>query len=126
MAIDSLQLFNKKLAEKLIEAGTDESEILECCFSKEAIHLDFYGSFSHLKGDEWEDSISSLKLFPNDLDGETFVLLLPRHVNEILESLKKHIEDLTVMSEKEIDEISQFNNFCAQNDGFMVAYLFDF
>ncbi len=71
------------------------------------------------------NTISSLELFPDDLDGETFILLMPSHVDKILESLRKHTKDLTIMSEKEIDKISQFKNFCAQNNDFMVAYIFD-
>ena len=126
MAIDRLEIFNKSLADKLIQRGAEQDEIWNSCFSKDEIYLDYYGCLAYLNGFAWENTISSLKIFPNDEDGEIFILLQPIHIDKILMSLRKHIKDLTVMSEKEIDKIVQLNDFCAKNDGFMVAYLFDF
>ena len=126
MAIDRLEIFNKSLANELIERGAEQDEIWGSCFSVDGIYLDYYGCLAYLNGFAWENTISSLEFFPNDEDEETFILLYPNHIDKILQSLRNHIEDLTVMSEKEIDKIVQFKNFCAQNDGFMIAYMIDF
>ncbi len=125
MGIDRLQLFNKKLADKLVLQGEDDEFIRAVCFSEANIYLDYYGCFAHL-GYEWENSISSLEIFPDCEDGETFILLKPEHVDKIVNSLRKHIKILTVISEKEINEILKFKKLCAANDGLMVAYMFDF
>ena len=125
MATDSLQIFNKILADELLEKSADEFEILDACFSDYEIYLDYYGCLAYLNGFEWENTISSLKIIPC-CEEETFILLQPNHVDKIIESLQKHIKELTVMSEKEIDKIIEFKNFCDQNEGFMVAYMIDF
>ena len=125
MGTEKLQLFNKKLADKLILQGEDDEFISAVCFSEAEIYLDYYGCFAHL-GDKWENTISSLEFFPDCEDGETFILLQPEHVNEIVNSLRENIKRLTLMSEQEINEILKFNKLCAENDGLMVAYMFDF
>lgn len=125
MATDSLQIFNKALADKLLEKDADEFEILDACFSDDKVYLDYYGCLAYLKGFEWENIISSLEIIPY-CEEETFILLQPNHVDKIIKSLQKHIEELTVMSEKEINKIIELKNFCDQNEGFMVAYMIDF
>jgi hypothetical protein len=125
LGIDRLQLFNKKLAEKLLLQREDDEFISAVCLSEAKIYLDYYGCFAHL-GYEWENTISSLEFFPDCEDGETFILLLPEHVDEIVKSLRENIKILTVTGEKQIDEILKFKEICAANDGLMVAYMFDF
>lgn len=124
MGIDRLQLFNKKLADKLILQSEDDEFISAVCLCEAKIYLDYYGCFAHL-GSEWENTISSLEIFPDCEDGETFILLQPEHVDEIVRSLRENIKILTVMSEKEINEILKFKEICAANDGLMVAYMKD-
>ena len=126
MGTDSLQIFNKNLAKKLIESGAEQDEIWESCFTEDEIYLDYYGCLSHLDGFGWENTISSLEILPNEEDEETFILLQPIHIDKIIESLRNHTKELTIMSEKEIDKIVQFKTFCAQNQDFMVAYMLDF
>jgi hypothetical protein len=125
MATDSLQIFNKSLADKLLEKDADEFEILDACFSDDEIYLDYYGCLAYLNGFEWENTISSLKIIPY-CEEETFILLQPSHVDKITKSLQKHINELSVMTEEEIDKIIEFKNYCDRNEDFMVAYMIDF
>ena len=110
----------------MVKNGAEEDEIWESCFTEDEAYLDYYGCLSYLGGFDWNDTISSLEILPNEEDGETFISLLPIHVDKIIESLRNNITKLTVMSEKDIDKIIQFKNFCTQNKGFIIAYILDF
>lgn len=126
MGVDSLRIFNRNLSGKLIERGAEQDEIWDSCFAEDEIHLDYYGCLAYLNGFSWENTISSLEILPNKENEEIFILLQPIHIDKITESLRNHIKELTIMSEIEIDKIVQFKNFCAENEGFVVAYMLDF
>lgn len=113
------------MADKLVLQGEEDEFIRAVCFSEAEIHLDYYGCFAHL-GYEWKNTISSLEIFPDCADGETFILLKTEHIDEIVNSLRENIKRLTVMSEKQINEILKFKKLCADNDDLMIAYMFDF
>lgn len=101
------------------------SVVQDFAFGDDEIYLDYWGCYAAVFGESPKGSISNLDLFPAE-EEETFVLLLPDHVNQMIKSLSEHADDLTVMDDEQIEKLESWKNFCATNPGIMFAYLFDF
>lgn len=121
MATDSLKLFDKILADQILALGREPLS----AFGDEEIHLDYWGCYAKVFDGHPEGSISSLSYSPEH-EEETFLLLRPDHVDQIIKSLYDHIDDLSVMDKEQIEKLERWRDFCAANPSHMVAYLFDF
>jgi hypothetical protein len=94
------------------------------CFSAKTVHLDYWGCYVEVfAGSDPRGSITDLTLFPEQQ--QDFLLLLPDHIDRILESLQVHRADLVVMTETDLNVIRQWRTECAADASKMVAYVFD-
>ncbi|HEX8177216.1 MAG TPA: hypothetical protein VF543_19160 [Pyrinomonadaceae bacterium] len=91
----------------------------------EEIYLDYWGCYSAIFNGHPEGSISSLDYLPEQ-EEETFLLLRPDHVDQMIKSLYNHMDDLSVMDKEQIGKVERSRDFCFSNPNYMVAYLFDF
>ena len=121
MATDSLKLFDKTLADQMLAMGREPLIAL----GDEEIHLDYWGCYAEVFDGHPEGSISSLDYLPGEAE-ETFLLLRPNHVDQIVKSLSEHMDDLSIMDKERVRKVERWRDFCAANPGYMVAYLFDF
>ena len=121
MATDSIKLFNKTLADQIVATGQEPLS----AFGDEEIYLDYWGCYVEAFDGHPEGSISSLDYLPDE-EEETFLLLHPQHVDRIIKSLRKHINELTVMNKEQVEKIEKWRDFCLENPGYMVAYIFDY
>jgi hypothetical protein len=121
MGTDSLKLFDKFLADQILEAGGDPFTAL----GNEEILLDYWGCHSHVFDGNPPGSISSLD-YISDEDGEIFVLLRPEHVDQIVKSLLAHADDLRVMNTEQVAKVAKWRDYCRTNPRYLVAYMFDF
>jgi hypothetical protein len=94
-------------------------------FGVEDVLLDYWGCYVEVFGDHPEGSISSLEYLPAE-EEEYFLLLRPEHVDRMIKSLREHLDDLRIMNKEMIWTVEQWRDFCTDNPGFMVAYMFDF
>ena len=94
-------------------------------FGDEEIHLDYWGCYAEVFDGHPEGSISSLDYLP-DQEEEIFLLLRPDHVGQIVKSLHEHLDDLSVMDREKIEKVESWEEYCAANPGYMIAYVFDF
>ena len=103
-----------------------KSEIVEdFAFGDKEISLDYWGCYAEVFVVHPAGSISSLDyLF--DQEEEHFLLLLPNHVDQIIESLYAHLDDVKRMGKEKIEEVVHWRDYCLTNPGYMVAYEFDF
>jgi hypothetical protein len=120
MGTDSIKLFDKTLADHILETGGDPLTAL----GDEEILLDYWGCHSYVFQGNPPDSISSLD-YVSDEDGEMFVLLRPEHVDLIVRSLLAHAGDLRVMNMEQVAKVAKWRDYCRSNPRYLVAYVFD-
>jgi hypothetical protein len=113
------------LAEEYTLAELETEVARDLAFGEEEIYLDYWGCYVALFDGHPAGSISSTSYLPNE-EEETFVLLQAAHVNQMIESLYEHIDDLRVMDREKIKKVEEWRDYCVANPGYMVAYLFDF
>lgn len=119
------QAVDRLIAEKNPLKQLKEELISDFAFGKEEIYLDYWGCWAevfdqtHPKG-----SISSLKYLGHE--EELYLFLKPPHVDQMIQSLKKHVNELRVMKQKDIERLEYFRDFCLGHSGYWVAYHFDF
>ena len=95
-------------------------------FHDEEIHLDYWGCYYHVFNGHPEGSISSLGYYLPHQEEETFLLLRPERVYQMLKSLNDHSNDLRVMKVSDIQRLERWRNLCAADPSYMVAYHFDY
>ena len=148
MGTDSVKLFDKALGDRILamdqhglvtflheNSQIPDSEltlpqlksqaVFDFAFGDKELLLDYWGCYAHVFDGNPAGSISSLEYLPNE-EEETFLLLRAEHVEQMVHSLREHMDDLRVMREKEIDELDEWRQLCAGNHSYRVAYLFDF
>jgi hypothetical protein len=148
MGTDSVKLFDKAIGDRilamdhngLVKFLGENSHILDSeltlhqlksqavfdfAFDDKEILLDYWGCYAHVFSGHPAGSISSLEYLPNE-EEETFLLLRAEHVEQMVRSLREHMDDLRVMREKDINQLDQWKEVCTINDNYRVAYLFDF
>jgi hypothetical protein len=144
MGTDRAKLFNKALADQIlamergqltsflernggsafdVELRADIAQ--DFAFGDEEIYLDYWGCYAHVFDGHPEGAISSLDYLP-DQEEEIFLLLRPEHVDQMIESLHDHEDDLRVMDKGDIERLERWRDFCASDTSYMVAYLFDY
>jgi hypothetical protein len=121
MGTDSIKLFDKALADQMLAAGRDPL----VAFGEEEIYLDYWGCYAKVFDGHPGGSISSLDYLPDE-EEETFLLLRPDHVDQMIKSLYNHVDDLSIMNKEQIERVEKWRDFCISNPSYMVAYLFDF
>lgn len=121
MGTDSVQLFNKALGDRMLAEGHDPLVAL----SEEGIYLDYWGCYAEVFDGPPEGSISSLDYLPDE-EEETFLLLRPDHIDQMVKSLHEHRNDLNIMDEEQIGKLEKWRDFCVANPNYMVAYFMDF
>ena len=94
-------------------------------FGDAEIYLDYWGCYAHVFSDHPDLSISSVDYLP-DQEEETFLLLRPQHIAQMIASLREHGDDLTVMSIDDIKKLEEWMNFCVADPRYMLSYHFDY
>ena len=144
MGTDRARLFNKEIADSIVATRPDAlgkflDESLEgltiselkstlvqnLAFSDDEILLDYWGCYAHVFAGHPDGSISSLDYLPEQQE-EVFLLLRSEHVEQMIRSLREHVDDLTVMDEQQIAKLEQWRDQCRTDHKFFVAYEFDF
>jgi hypothetical protein len=98
--------------------------VQELCFLDERMAVDYWGCFAEVFS--WgapPGAISDTALFPHR-EQELFLLLQPEHVTRMLDSLRAHQGELTIMAEPELARLQSWRETCLKDRGRMVAYLF--
>jgi hypothetical protein len=99
--------------------------VQDSAFGDEEILLDYWGCYAHVFAGYSEDSISSLDYLP-DQEEETFLLLRPEHIDQMVESLHEHADDLSIMDKGDVERLEGWRDFCTSNPGCLVAHLLDY
>ena len=120
MGTDSVQLFDKALADRMLAEGGDPLIAL----GGEEIYLDYWGCYAEVFDGHPDGSISSSAYLPDEED-ETFLLLRPEHVDQMIKSLYEHRDGLSIMDNEQIEKLERWKDFCAANPSHRVAYMFD-
>jgi hypothetical protein len=94
-------------------------------FGDEEILLDYWGCYAHVFDGHPEGAITSCDYLPEQ-EEEIFLLLRPEHVDQMIQSLHAHEDDLSVMGKGDIERLEGWRDFCASDTSYMVAYLFDY
>jgi hypothetical protein len=115
---------------QLLEIGESVADLRvklvdELCFSEGRIAIDYWGCYVEVFASaDPPGAIADYRLFP-ERQQQSFLLLLPNHVDRILESLDLHRAELAVMTGAEINLLRQWRNVCSADPSQMVAYVFD-
>lgn len=115
---------NRLLSEEFTLTGLKLEVIDDFAFGNEEIYLDYWGCSIVFDGYP-EGAISSLDYLPEQ-EEEIFILLYPKHLDQMIKSLYDHINDLTIMGTEEIEKVEKWRDYCAANPNYMVAYMVDF
>ena len=118
------QAINQLMAEKISLRHLKEELVSDFAFGTEEILLDYWGCWAEVFHERPAGSISSRKYLGDE--EERYVFLLPAHVSQMIQSLKKHADDLSVMKKADIERLEYFRDFCQGHPGYWVAYIFDF
>ncbi len=119
------QAVERLFAEKNPLAELKEELINDFAFGEEHIYLDYWGCYAAgFRQGHPKDSISSMKYLGHE--EELYLFLKPSHLSQMIRSLKKHSDDLSVMSKGDIERLEYFRDFCVSHPGHWVAYFFDF
>ena len=106
-------------------SGLRSAVVRDFACGDEEILIDYWGCYAHLFVGNPAGSISSLD-YLQDEEEETFLLLRAEHVEQMVNSLRQHSDDLSVMNETTIAKLDEWRALCATNPRYLVAYLFDF
>lgn len=116
--------------QRLLEGGETEASLKAglvdaLCFSERMVYLDYWGCYVEVFASaDPPGAIADYRLFPGRQQ-QNFLLLLPSHVDHILDSLRIHRPELTVMTEEDVNVVRQWRNICTADPSQMVAYVFD-
>ena len=116
--------------QRLLEGGNTEARLREAlvdelCFDRQMISLDYWGCYVEVfAAADPPGAISDYRFFP-ERQQQSFLLLMPEHVDRILESLDLHRAELTVMTDADVNVVRQWRDMCTADRSQMVAYVFD-
>jgi hypothetical protein len=112
--------------------GVIFSTVMDFCFKGEEIYPDYAAKCAFLDSVDSCDVITSDEIMPPvDEDSEEgcrkeyFHLLEPHHVENIIEAMEKNFVKLEKNTREDIDKIKGMRNFCLENEGWRVAYIYD-
>jgi hypothetical protein len=101
---------------------------LEFVLGREEIHLDYWGCWAEVFEEEEPDGIVDTRQYlGTEPDYEEDAILLPiAGVESILNSLRAHQEELSVMNTHDIERIESWRVLCLTDPSYMIAYRHDF
>lgn len=113
--------------------GVIFTTVMDFCFKGEQIYLDSQAICGFLDSEASCDVIISEDIMPpvdeeseEGYDKKYFHLLEPAQVEIIIQSLEKNFAELEKNTREDIDKIKEMKKFCLENEGYKVAYIFDF
>ena len=112
--------------------GVVYTTVIDFCFRDEQVYLDYWARCGFLDDASSSDVKTSDEIMPPiDKDSEEgyyaeyFHLLKPHHVELIVESMEKNFDRLEKNTREDIDQIKWMKQFCLENEGWNVAYIYD-
>jgi hypothetical protein len=100
--------------------------VADLCVSKERINLDYWACYAEVFSEgPPPGSISSMQLFPDSME-ESYLLLLPEHIERMLASLDLHRSEVSAMTGSHIAQLRRWRDQCASDPGLMLAYFYDY
>jgi len=118
-----------RLARLLEQGRSDEqlkADLVEhLCVSGDRLAIDYWGCYAEVfsSGDP-PGSIPDYKLFPH-IEEQTYLLLRPDHVEQMLASLERHRHEIRIMLEPQLAQLREWKTQCSKDSGLMVAYFYD-
>jgi len=114
---------------KLVDMMWLDEEISSCrplrrAWGEEEIFLDHRGFYEKVFPARPSGSVSSQDLLQPEGEG-TFLLLRSEHVEQIIESLRSHLDELRVTTREQLDTLEQWKSLSLANHRHMVAYIFN-
>jgi hypothetical protein len=114
---------------KLVDMIWLDDEMTSCrplrrAWGEEEIFLDHWGHYEKVFPARPSGSVSSRDLLQPEGDG-TFLLLRSGHVEQIIESLRSHLDELRVTTAEQLDTLEQWKSLSLANHRHMVAYIFN-
>jgi hypothetical protein len=99
--------------------------ILDLCLHGRELALDYYACYSEVfREGNPPGSIPDFKLLPH-IREQFYLLLLPEHIDRMLDSLETNKADVSITSEDNVAQLRAWRDQCIADPGYMVAYLFD-
>jgi hypothetical protein len=112
--------------------GVIFSTVMDFCFKGEEIYLDYAAKCAFLDSADSCDVITSDEIMPPvDEDSEEgyhkkyFHLLDAHHVENIVATMEKNFAKLEKNTREDIDKIKRMKEFCLENEGWNVVYIYD-
>ncbi|MDT5268758.1 MAG: hypothetical protein QOH49_944 [Acidobacteriota bacterium] len=105
-----------------------DEEISSClplrrAWGEEEILLDYWGRYEQVFNEHPKGSISNRDLLQPEEEG-TFLLLRSEHVEQILQSLYSHIDELSITTKEQLSTLERWKSLSLANHRHMVAYIF--
>lgn len=112
--------------------GVVYTTVLDFCLRDERVALDYWARCGYFDNDDSCDIRTSDEIMPPvDEDSEQgsykifFHLLEPRHVENIIEAMEKNFDKLEKNTREDIDKIKRMKEFCLENEGWQVVYIYN-
>lgn len=114
---------------KLVDMMWLDEEITACrplrrAWGAEEIFLDHWGYYENVFPVRPSGSVSNRDLLQPEGE-ETFLLLRSEHVEEIIKSLRSHLDELRVTTVEQLDTLERWKSLSLANHRHMVAYIFN-
>jgi hypothetical protein len=114
---------------KLVDMLLLDDEISSCsplrrAWGEEEIFLDCWGCYEQVFDERPPGSISSRDLLQPEEEG-TFLLLRAEHVDQIIKSLRSHLDELRVTTVGQLGTLEKWKSLSLANHRHMVAYIFN-
>ena len=114
---------------KLVDMIWLDDEITSCrplrrAWGEEEIFLDHWGCYANVFPARPSGSVSSQELLQPEGEG-TFLLLRAEHVEQIIKSLRSHLDELRVTTGEQLDTLEKWKSLSLANHRHMVAYIFN-
>jgi len=114
-----------------------EELLRELCTMRGFLYLDYWGCWVEAFPVEgppgavsWETFLAPIRpprpKEPEPWEVSGSYLLTSENVEAILQSLKRHKDELQIMTQAEIDRVAVWHRFCAKDPGYCVLYQIDF
>jgi hypothetical protein len=120
MRTDSLKLVDMMWLDEEISSGRP----LRHAWGDEEIFLDYWGCYEQVFDGRPEGSVSSRELLQPEEEG-TFLLLRAEHVDQIIKSLYRHLDELRCTTKEQLSTLEKWKSLSLANHQHMVAYIFN-
>jgi hypothetical protein len=120
MRTDSLKLVDMIWLEDEFMSGLP----LRRTWGNEEIFLDYWGCYEQVFDKRPVGSKSNRDLLLSEEEG-TFLLLRSEHVDQIIQSLNSHIDELRITTKEQLATLEKWRSLSLANHRHMVAYIFN-